>query len=405
MARSSYADTLSKRALSLYESYLEVKNWYDELSVLKTLRTAQGYTDSLAGFLNDVKKKPDELVKMNSDQAYDLMRNWAVQKRRNGSLTDGRISLIWFGVKNFFKFHKIRIEGDFPFSKMRVKYLDKIPTKQELKRIIQTAPSISTRIAIQLMAYSGLRPEDICDLTYASIKHDFEKDVTPCVAYIPQSKSDEVYVTFIPEPTITHLKQYFRLRMKKGEEINDSSPIYRSQQSIEPGGIRRKTLTQNIENTMKKSGIELSSNFGPKIQRMRPYSLRKYFRSNLAGHVPTEFAEAWTGHTSGLAQIYNGARDLDPATIERMRRAYRDVERYLVVEAVDEEQIINKVFQDKEMKKRDERIRQLEAELSEATRRLSNYEEEIGKIAKLSNEEIKAVRHLIRHKSKSRYSS
>jgi len=400
MVRTSYANTLSKRALSLYESYPEVKNWYDELSVLNTLRTAQGYTDSLAGFLDDVNKKPDELVKLNSEQAYDLMRNWAVQKRKTGSITDGRISLIWFGAKSFFKFHKIRIEGDFPFSKMRVKYLDKIPTKQELKRIMQTAPSLSTKIAIQLMAYSGLRPEDICDLTYSSIKHDFEKDVTPCAAYIPQGKTDEVYVTFIPESTITLLKQYLNLRKNKGEEINDSSPVYRSQQSSEPGGIRRKTLTQNIENTMKKSGIELSSNFGPKIQRMRPYSLRKYFRSNLAGHVPTEFAEAWTGHTSGLAQIYNGARDLDPATTERMRKAYRDTERYLVVEGIDEEQIINKVFQDKEMKKRDERIKQLDEELTEATRRLSNYEEQMSKIAKLSDEEIRAVRQLISHGKK-----
>ncbi|MEE9459041.1 MAG: hypothetical protein V3V84_04680, partial [Candidatus Bathyarchaeia archaeon] len=82
MVRTSYANTLSKRALSLYESYPEVKNWYDELSVLNTLRTAQGYTDSLAGFLDDVNKKPDELVKLNSEQAYDLMRNWAVQKRK-----------------------------------------------------------------------------------------------------------------------------------------------------------------------------------------------------------------------------------------------------------------------------------------------------------------------------------
>lgn len=379
MARTSYGDSLSKRALSLYESYPEVKNWYDELSVLKTLRTAQGYTDSLAGFLDDVNKKPDELVKLNAEEAYDLMRSWAIQKRKTGSITDGRISLIWFGVKSFFKFHKIKIDEDFPFSKMRVKYLDKIPTKQELKRILQTAPSFTTKIAIQLMAYSGLRPEDICDLTYASIKHDFEKDVTPCAAYIPQSKTDEVYVTFIPESTIILLKQYFKLRRKKGEDINDSSPVYRSQQSDEPRGIRRKTLTQNIENTLKKSGLELSTNFGNKIQRMRPYSLRKYFRSNLAGNVPIEFAEAWTGHTSGLAQIYNGARDLDPTTTERMRRTYRDAEDHLLVEGLDEDQIVQRIFHAKEMKKRDEMVRQLTEKFAEATERLEELERKLSK--------------------------
>ena len=379
MARSSYGDSLSKRALSLYESYPQVKKWHDELSVLKTLRTAQGYTDSLAGFIDDVKKNPDELVKLNGEEAYELLRGWAIQKRKTGSITDGRISLIWFAVKSFFKLHKIRIDGDFPFSKMRVKYLDKIPTKQDLKRILQTAPSLATKIAIQLMAYSGLRPEDICDLTYSSIKHDFEKDVSPCAAYIPQSKSDEVYVTFIPESTIVLLKQYFKLRKNKGEEIIDSSPVYRSQQSDEPGGIRRKTLTQNIENTLKKSGIELSTSFGSKIQRMRPYSLRKYFRSNLAGHVPIEFAEAWTGHTSGLAQIYNGARDLDPTTIERMRRTYRDVEKHLLVEGLDEDQIVQRIFHDEEMKKRDEMMIQLTEKLAEATERLEELERKLSK--------------------------
>lgn len=377
MARASYGDTLSRRATVLYESYPEVKKWYDELSALKNFRTAQGYIDSLAGFSEDVGKTPADLVKLNAEEAYELMRSWAIKKRQAGSITDGRIGVIWFGVKSFFRFHKIKIDGDLPFSKMRVKYLDKIPTKEELRQILDTAPSLSTKISIQLMAYSGLRPEDICDLTYASIKHDFEKDITPCAAYVPQSKNDEVYVTFIPEQTVTLLKQHFKRRTEKGERIDDSSPVLRAQQSEEPRGIRRKTLTQNIEHTMKKSGLELSSNFGHKVQRMRPYSLRKYFRSNLAGHVPMEFAEAWTGHTSGLVQVYNGARDLDPTTIERMRRAYRDAEKHLLVEGLDEEQIVQRVLQDKEMRRRDEMIRQLTEKFTEATERLEKLEHKL----------------------------
>ena len=76
-------------------------------------------------------------------------------------------------VKSFFKFHGIEVKGEFPL-KRKVKYLDKIPTRNELKLILNAAPSLSTKIGIQLMAYGGLRPEDIYDLTYASIKRDFE---------------------------------------------------------------------------------------------------------------------------------------------------------------------------------------------------------------------------------------
>ncbi|MEM3731223.1 MAG: hypothetical protein QW667_04040 [Candidatus Bathyarchaeia archaeon] len=83
-----------------------------------------------------------------------------------------------------------------PFKKT-VKYLDKIPTKEELRQILNAASSLSTKIAIELMCYGGLRPEDICDLTYSSIKNDFEKGVSPCAVFVPQAKSDSGYVTFI----------------------------------------------------------------------------------------------------------------------------------------------------------------------------------------------------------------
>ncbi|MCS7096752.1 MAG: hypothetical protein RMK50_06815 [Nitrososphaerota archaeon] len=83
--------------------------------------------------------------------------------------------------------------------------------------------------------------------------------------------------------------------------------------------IRRKTLTAKIENVIAKSVFQQQITFGNKIQRIRPYSLRKYFRSNLTGHAPNEYIEAWLGHTSGLEHVYSGIMDLDPSTTERMR--------------------------------------------------------------------------------------
>jgi len=74
------------------------------------------------------------------------------------------------------------------------------------------------------MCYAGLRPRDICDLTYASIKNDFEKGLTPCAVFVPQTKSDSVY--FILETTVELLRQYFKLRESKGEKITDKSPIH-----------------------------------------------------------------------------------------------------------------------------------------------------------------------------------
>jgi len=326
LERFSYKPSLSRRALELCGRYPEVKAWYDEISVLKSPRTAQDYVDALAGFLEGAGGGPSQLLELSAKEAHGLMRDWAINEMRSRTTSTGRVHAIWYGVKSFLKFHGIDVRGEFPL-KHKVKYLDKIPTREELKLILDAAPSLPTKIAIQLMAYAGLRPEDICDLTYASIKGDFEKGISPCAVYVPQSKGESVYVTFIPEETLSLLKQYFKLRKERGEEITDSSPILRGQKSGR--GIRRKTLTMKIENAMRRSGVNLSSNLGDKVQRMRPYGLRKYFRSNLTGHAPNEYIEAWLGHTTGLEHVYGGTRDLDPSTIERMREAYKKCEPFL----------------------------------------------------------------------------
>jgi len=317
--------------LRLYEDYAEVRAWFDELKVLRSGRTAHDYLDMLAGFVESSGKSPKDLVRLSSGEAYEVLRKWALSELRKGSHSTGRLYVLWNAVKNFLKFHGIEVKNKPPFKKT-IKYLDKIPTKEELRQILNAATSIPTRIAIELMCYGGLRPEDICDLTYSSIKSDFEKGINPCAVFVPQAKSDSVYVTFIPETTVELIRQYFKLRESKGEKITEKSPIIANPR--EKGrGIRRKTLTAKIENVIAKSGIQSQLIFGNKVQRIRPYSLRKYFRSTLTGHAPNEYIEAWLGHTSGLEHVYSGTRDLDPSTIERMREVYRRCEPLLLATA------------------------------------------------------------------------
>ena len=173
MSRTSYANTMTKKAFRLYEAYPEVKKWYDELFALRSPRTAINYIECLAGFVEDTGKPPSELAKLNSDDACELMKGWAIKKRN--SISDSRIGVIWFAVKNFLKTHKIRVHEELPFSQIQTKYSDKIPTKNELRQIMDATSSLSTKIAMQLMAYGGLRNEDAVDLTYGSIETDSER--------------------------------------------------------------------------------------------------------------------------------------------------------------------------------------------------------------------------------------
>lgn len=224
MERFSYRYTLSKRALKLYEGCGEVRGWFGELVAVRSGRTACDYVDMLADFVEGCGKSPEELIKLTSNEALSVLKNWALGEVRKGSRSTGRLYTIWNAVKSFLKFHGIEVQGKLPFKK-GIKYLDKIPTKEELRQIMNAASSIPTRIAIELMCYGGLRPEDICDLTYSSIKNDFAKGVTPCAIFVPQAKSDSVYVTFIPLTTVEPIRQYLKLRESKGEKVTDESPI------------------------------------------------------------------------------------------------------------------------------------------------------------------------------------
>jgi hypothetical protein len=176
-----------------------------------------------------------------------------------------------------------------------------------------------------------------------------------------QGKTGEPYITFLPKSTAQLIKQYLKLRADSGEKITDKSPLLSNQQ-FKDRGIRRRTLSTKIRDVLLKSGVELVTYYGDKRSRMRPYGIRKYFRSNISEKVQKEFGEALIGHTAGLAQVYNGIRDLDPTTIERMRKMYAEAEPFLLVDGVDMESL-EQLGQ--KMKKNEEEIAQLRERLEE----------------------------------------
>ncbi len=362
MVRTSYNHALVKKASQLVGSSEAVRKWYDEISFTKQPRTSCDYVNELACFCEDVKKTPEQLLELNAKHAYELMKGWAGQKIRLKVYSLKTVHARWYAIRSFFKFHEIEIKDDFPIPHIRTKFSDKIPTREDLRQILNAASFFNTKIGIQLLAYSGIRPEDICDLTYASIKHDFEKEIYPCSVYVAQGKTGDVYVTFMPRQTVETIKQYFKLRTKKGEKIEDNTPLLRCQRGKEVRGIRRRTLSHKIREVLLKSGVEIKVEIGDRIRRMRPYSLRKYFRSNLSSEMQTEFSEALVGHITGLAQIYNGIRDLDPAAIERMRTAYSKAESFLLADGVNIEGLQE---MSKKLKNNEEELASIRSELIE----------------------------------------
>jgi integrase len=320
-----------------YTEYNICHDWVENCGLtLRSRRSVRDYAESVAQFLEYIEKDPLTLSKSSYDEATAMMKQFVLWRNREVGVSPKTVNRQWSALVSFFRFCGVKGEYRFPSKNipMTVKYLDKIPTREELWDILQ-APKLDlpARIAIHLIAYAGIRPDDIVKLTYDCIKTDLNK-IIPCVVYVPQGKTGNVYATFIPGETVRQLIQYFENRRQDGETIADSSPIILDHREFTSSGrikgVQRKNICRKITEAIRNSGIETKETFAGKVRRMRPYGLRKYFRSNLTGHAPSEYIEAWLGHTSGLKHVYGGTRDMDPSTIERMREAYKKCEPFLV---------------------------------------------------------------------------
>jgi hypothetical protein len=69
LERFSYRYTLAKKALKLYESYGDVKAWFDELVAVRSGRTACDYVDILTDFIEGCGFSTKELMKLTPNEA------------------------------------------------------------------------------------------------------------------------------------------------------------------------------------------------------------------------------------------------------------------------------------------------------------------------------------------------
>ena len=104
---------------------------------------------------------------------------------------------------------------------------ERVPSKEELDRVIRMATP-RARVAIALMAFSGLRPQSLGnytgtdgirlgDFVEAEIKPDgieFKKIPSLLIVRSNLSKARHQYFTFIPKQTITYIQEYLQRRAK-----------------------------------------------------------------------------------------------------------------------------------------------------------------------------------------------
>lgn len=157
---------------------------------------------------------------------------------------------------------------------------ERVPSKEELARILRKATSRG-RVAIAIMAFSGLRPEslgdyegtdglklgDIKDL-HISMRYSSKRPPAMIVVKNKLSKVRHQYFSFIGEEGATYIKEYLEERRKQGEELTYESPLLQFDvRGVKKNAFLRTTLvTMDIREAIENSGL-----------KVRPYVLMAYF--------------------------------------------------------------------------------------------------------------------------------
>jgi hypothetical protein len=318
----------------------DVRRWYENLAAGSKI-TADVYLRTLGLYCEINSTTPEKIIEeaRKSPKAFrnhfiDFVRG-EERKGKAGSyiVRFKKVIASWLKFNDISLELDVRIKGQNENPKIAN---ERVPTKEELARIIRMGTARS-RVAIALMAFSGLRPESLGnydgtdgirlgDLKEFDIsKLEFEKTPSILTVRTALSKTRHQYFTFIPEEGQMYIREYLMERKKRGEELNAESPLLAlGEQGIKRHEVLRTTLvTRDIREAIRGAGLD-----------MRPYVLRGYFATALdIGEAKGYISHPWRmfimGHKGDIEARYSTNKRLPESMIEEIREAYKKCCKFL----------------------------------------------------------------------------
>ncbi len=312
----------------------DVRRWQENLS-RGSASTGDAWFRALRRFCAETHRTPIELLKLDMKALRDLFADFAssdTAKGARGSYTAYTLKV----VRNWLKFNGIT-----PPSGVKVKgagsVFEETALSPEQLRAALNAATPRERVAIVLMAQSGVRPEvigsfmgtdglrvkDFPELSIKGTTVFLERTPTPIFIRQELSKATHKYVTFIGEEGGKIIVDYLQSRLSTGEKVSADSPIFPPE---------RVDLTNRAFVRTTKIGDSIRHAFRTAGLTNRPYVLRTTAASRFAeaenrGWVPHSFWQHWMGHSGDMSARYSVNRGRIPQSLlDEMRAAYHRCE-------------------------------------------------------------------------------
>lgn len=340
-----------------------IKRWYENLKARSEI-TSDNYLRNLGLWLEWLNLTPEELIKKASLNYNELKNSISdhIRKMENEGKAGSYISTSIKPILSFLKFNNTPIKLQINIKNENRNLTtenERIPTKEELSTILRSANTRS-RLAIALMAYSGLRPEtigtykgdnglklsDIKNLKISNKSIEFEKIPTQITIRPELSKARHQYFTFLTSEGCTYMAEYLKERINSGEILNQESPLIMpdtqmSRKESENQFLETQLVSREIKKAILKAGF-----------KWRPYVFRAYFATNLdiaesKGEISHPWRQFFMGHKGDIESTYSTKKKLSEDIIDQMRQSYKKCEKHFTTqsETAQEENITRKLRQ------------------------------------------------------------
>ncbi len=319
----------------------DVRRWFENLRA-KSVLTATVALRNLGHYCKLTVTTPKEILNRARSNEKDFRYEFTdfVRKLEKEGKAGSYIARFKKVILSWLKFNDIRLQLTVNISGENVTPTianERVPSKEELARIMRKATSRG-RVAIAIMAFSGLRPESLGDYEgtdglrlgdlkdlHISDEIQFEKVPATVMVKSKLSKARHQYFSFIGEEGTTYIKEYLEERRKQGEELTYESPLLQFDvRGVKKNAFLRTTLvTRDIREAIEAAGL-----------KMRPYVLRAYFSTALdiaesKGLISHPWRQFIMGHKGDIEARYSTNKRLPPDMIEEMRESYRKCLKYM----------------------------------------------------------------------------
>lgn len=321
----------------------EIRKWYDNLARGSEI-TASNYLRSLHGFATRTGTTPHAVAKLSKKEAYRALLDFVSAEQKRGIAGSAVVTYVkavksWLAFNDVIVDQRIKVEGAQATPTLENEV---VPTQEQLRQVLLAA-NPKVRVAVALLAFSGVRPEvigdyrgtdglrvkDLPDLVVgtdpSTRKPTVRFEALPArVVVRPElSKTGSRYFSWLGTEGAGYVTSFLEERVRAGERIGPESDVYHSDASGKPF-VKTTRVSESVRAAIDRAGLDF-----------RPYNLRCYFDTQLLlaeskGKVAGDFRVFWMGHRGKIDAVYTTNKGRLPKDLlDEMRQAYRRAEQFL----------------------------------------------------------------------------